>query len=382
MSDIDPAHIAQEWFDTGQLTTRELHDLLSESYDNLTWPMVVHRLREGLGMDIREARRAYSTMDDLKAAHNATVELRLVEPVAPRKNRPQLEAEGHDRWEAERARIRGLKRWARLAFVSDQHRPYHDPYAVELALRVVEDFDPDVMPGLSDWFDFKPYRRTTEGNAIFNTIWPEGLGQAVDEHGRWMREVKDAAPRAVFPSILGNHGFWLFRFLEANARGVSDYALVHFIEELIGQGLIWMGSDLDEIELAPAFMMLHGRYATKNLNTTVKNTWELYGNQCSVVAGHAHRDIAMTKRGKLYNIEGAISGCLCTLKAHYSRHQTMWTQGVVLAYYDPNGFGVNLHKVSFSPSGGDLVAHWANKEYRVKRGAEAARPALRLADAA
>ena len=348
--------LAQRWFDTGRISTRAFYEMVRDDYPALTWSKTVHTLRETLGMDIREAKRTDTAIvepDDI-----------TIKRQEKRQTLEDLEIAGRVKWNKERERIARLGRWARLLYISDQHRPYHVPEAIDLALQIAQDFKPDVISGMSDFFDFAPFRRTAEGNALFSELWPDGLEDAIKEHGSWMKDVQSAASKAVHPSILGNHDNWLWQFLQSKGGATADYTLRNFVTDLADQGLIWMGSELDEIELSPGLMMLHGKYATLNVHTSLMNTLRLYGYQASAVIGHGHREETVVHKGKNYNITAAMSGCTCSLKAHYSRHRTTWTHGIVIGFYDPNGFGVQLYNVSFQKIAGMLVAHYGDKEYR------------------
>jgi hypothetical protein len=353
--------LAQRWYDLGQISTRAFYEIVRGDYPDLTWPKTVHALRASLGTGIRAARHTPAALV-APAPDPKVVEF----PGQKRKTLEDLELDGRKRWDAERERMTGLGRWLRLLYVSDQHRPYHIPEALDLSLQIAQDFKPDVMPGLTDFFDFKPYRRSSEGSAIFEELWPNGLDDAIESHGQWMRDAKSAAPNALHVSILGNHDHWLWQFLGEKARGSADYTLKNFVRELVEQGLIWMGSELDEVELSPGMMMLHGKFATKNVHTSLMNTLDLYGFQSSVVMGHGHREEVVMHKGKNYNTTAAMSGCTCSLKAHYSRHRTKWTHGIVLGFYDPVGYGAQLYNVSFQRIGQVMVAHYGDKEYRQK----------------
>lgn len=349
--------LAQRWFDLGRISTRAFHEMVRKDYPELTWPKTVHALRSALGTDIRIARRAEVAPQNVDTIN---------ELPGTRKTLEDLEKDGRAQWAREQIKIANQGRWARLMYISDQHRPYHVPEVLDVALQIAQDFKPDVISGMSDFYDFAPFRRTAEGNAIFSELWPRGLDDAIESHGQWLHDAKSAAPNAAHVSILGNHDAWLWQFLQANAGAAADYTLTHFVQEMVNQGLIWMGSELDEVELSPGLMMLHGKFATQNVHTSLMNTLKLYGFQASAVIGHGHREETVVVKGKNYDVTSAMSGCTCSLKAHYSRHRTSWTHGIVLGFYDPTGYGVQLYNVSIKKIGQDVVAHWGDRAYREK----------------
>src|SRR5688572_15824467 len=90
----------------------------------------------------------------------------------------------------------------KVAFPTDEHFPFQDNHAREVALRIVQDFDPDILPAGSDALDFYKLSR-------FDRDPSRMKEQSLqDEIRMWQvaqLEWRSAAPRAKRQFIMGNH---------------------------------------------------------------------------------------------------------------------------------------------------------------------------------
>ena len=269
-------------------------------------------------------------------------------------------------WQDAQVALQRLGRPVRLAKVADQHHPYADPAALDLAMQIVHEFEPDVLPALDDFFDFPSFSSFASARPAFKLRWDGNLENAVEHHRAVMASWSDVAPDAVMPSLMGNHERRLWRYLRKNASAASEYALGKFIEDLTSHGILFLGEDADELELSPGLIIMHGRYATKNTATALKNTMDLYGYHRNVLMGHIHRLASLTKSGADYTVTAMASGCLTELRPHYNPRHQNWQHGIALAYYDSNSRDTALYNVEFIRSGGYLRAFWNQKEFRSK----------------
>src|SRR5690349_10633703 len=90
----------------------------------------------------------------------------------------------------------------KIAFPTDEHFPFQDNKAREVALKIVRDFNPDILPAGSDGLDFYKLSRFDRD--------PQRMKQTTmqSEIMMWQkaqREWNDAAPNARRPYIPGNH---------------------------------------------------------------------------------------------------------------------------------------------------------------------------------
>src|SRR5687768_808440 len=92
----------------------------------------------------------------------------------------------------------------KIAFPTDEHFPFQNDKAREVALKIVQDFDPDEMPAGSDGLDFyklSSFDRDPKRMSAYTLQ---------EEIAMWQRaqlEWKSAAPRARRRYIMGNHEF-------------------------------------------------------------------------------------------------------------------------------------------------------------------------------
>ena len=113
-------------------------------------------------------------------------------------------------------------------------------------------------------------------------------------------------------------------------------------------------------------MMLHSEFATKILETTMKNTLEMYLYQTSVIFGHVHKSGQRWWRGLHFNVQAVSAPCLCRLDPHYNNRTENWQQGIVFTEYDPNGSWHDNTIIDFTRRNGSLVGQWGDREYSVK----------------
>ena len=267
-------------------------------------------------------------------------------------------------WNKHLAKLQKRGGMARFAQFGDKHYPYLDRQANDLCLKIVSDFNPDVVAGLNDLWDFSGFSSFADTRPWYKQN-DSALTQAVEWMRADMREVHDAAPNAKCFGIEGNHDERLWRHLFGDSKFTADYTQAHVFQDLHAAGILLVeGMDGEAgVDLSPGLRALHGRYATKNIITAIKNTLEMYGNQQSVGFGHIHRAGELTIRGKFYDVRGVAVGCLCELQPHYSKYRQNWHQGVALWTYDPNGYETNVQNIVFNRDGKRLRAFVGGKEY-------------------
>lgn len=335
--------------------------LLLARDDNGQWKYSNEELGDELGRTYEGVRIKRGRL------HRAEIEQDVSLPI----NKPELRLqrvidECTSLWNDAQDRLRKLDRPARLAKVGDQHHPYADPYAMELAREIIADFDPDVLPGLDDWFDFPGYSSFAEARSWFHQRWDSDLELVLTHHEQELSRWREVAPNAAMPSLMGNHDVRVWKFLRTRADIAAEYTLGKMAEDMAGHGLLFLGERANTIDLSPGFRIAHGHRASKNTATAIRGTLDDLGWQRSVAMSHVHRMAAYTKSGPDYSVTGMASGCLCELTPHYHDRPTDWQHGILLAYYDPNGRSVAMYNVEFIHQGGEYVAYWNDREYRVK----------------
>lgn len=265
-------------------------------------------------------------------------------------------------WSDSLKRLSSMKRWVKLAFVTDIHLPYQDDAAYELALNIVSDFKPDVLPAGSDIFDFQALSRFEDDRAIHQRVWDGDIANAIRAHETDAKNWRDAAPNAVRPFVLGNHDIRLVKYSFGKAPNTAGYTVSKFWHDISSHGALYLG-DTPYLHLSPGVVLTHGSRTGKN---AVAKMLEMFGFQRTVIFGHIHSMRSEERRGVDYDVSGYSVPCLCELQPHYSTDLQQWQQGLLIGHYNPNGRECSFQNVRFFRSGGYLRAFLFDKEYRVK----------------
>jgi len=240
----------------------------------------------------------------------------------------------------------------RILELSDIHFPYHDPYAVNLATRVVGMWQPDVVIINGDAVDFyavSAYDRDP------NQLRAGGLQREVDCLGEFLGELNRVKPAAAIVQYLpGNHEDRLRRYLWRHSElyGLSALELPNLLQ-LDKHGVQFFP---DEIELAGGELVVkHGTFVRKwgGLSALAELENEKYS--VSTITGHTHRIGFTMIRTRHHLIGGWEGGCLCDLKPEYVKHPN-WQQGVTLITETTGSNHFSVTQVPFTGEGQHLKA--------------------------
>jgi hypothetical protein len=246
----------------------------------------------------------------------------------------------------------------KIAFPTDEHFPFQNDRAREVALKIVQDFDPDVLPAGSDGLDFYKLSHFDRD--------PKRMSQftLTEEIRMWQRaqlEWRSAAPRAKRHYILGNHEFrWDKSLWKLDAfHELTELSLPKIL------GLEKLGIDpevRDEIDLGE-IIIRHGQVVRQHSAMSARGEIEKQRHQASTMTGHTHRGgmyMTSTRRGVVYGLE---CFCLCRLDPWYGTGPYDWQNGIVLATIH-NDQSLQFEPIGFSQVNGKVVAHWRDKEYQ------------------
>lgn len=265
----------------------------------------------------------------------------------------------------------------RIAWLTDQHGIFVDRDAWELALKLVQDFAPHVVPIGSDDIDFytlsrfdkNPKRRMTVQDEIdFQIQRYEELKDAVDPYWNSSRKPSSWEP-ILHPVVLGNHNIRFFKKLWSDPSffGVRNLAYPELFQfDRFGfdwkddpwnyqSNIDWYASD--------KLVFTHGERVSKYPGYSVKNQMNDRFFDASLVMGHCHRGakihIPKPDGTQLFGVEGF---CLCDLNPEYDPHAN-WTQGIVFITEHNSGFyevePIQFHRLD------RLYAYWRGAEYSV-----------------
>ena len=239
----------------------------------------------------------------------------------------------------------------KILYKTDEHVPFHDKRAVELAYKICEDFEPDIVPAGSDGMDHYKISSFDKDPASRVTIEKEIEAWKEVERG-W----RSAAPDARHIFIQGNHEDRLRRYMWKKASELYD------LEALKPENLYGL-KELD-IEYSPRGFEVddcifhHGTVVRKYSGYTARAEIEKLHYSKHSFTGHTHRmgsHYTTTPNGLVMSVEG---GCLCRTDLEYITNPN-WQQGITLVWTKPTTFT----QIPFIRKGRRLFARWNNKEY-------------------
>lgn len=107
----------------------------------------------------------------------------------------------------------------RIACIPDTHSPYHDKRALELAIKVIKSFRPDVlvhMGDIADMYAISSYDKDPRKS--------QGFLSELREVNKVFDQIDGLAPRKIF--LCGNHEARLEKYLFKKAPELHDYVTI------------------------------------------------------------------------------------------------------------------------------------------------------------
>lgn len=245
----------------------------------------------------------------------------------------------------------------KIAFPTDEHYPFQDEWAIEVALQIVQDFDPDIRVAGSDGIDFYSISKFQKN--------PKRLLSLQDDIDQWItgqQAWNDAAPNAAAYFLRGNHEDRLRKYLWDHPEISSLRSLqIHELLALDELGVRWRETQEDnELEIFERLVIRHGDTVRKHSAYSARAELESEFYARTVLTGHTHRagaHFATTRNGVVTAYE---CFCLCDLNPHYLR-STNWQQGIVLAEISENA--IEISQIPFYRRYSKPYALWRGKEY-------------------
>lgn len=242
----------------------------------------------------------------------------------------------------------------RIACVYDIHAPYHNDYAVEIACKIIADYDPDILVNGGDAVDMYTISRFDKDPSRLTGFQKE-LDSAFEVHSR----INDASPRAARYFIPGNHEFRLTKYIRMHPELYGVKALQ--IENLLR--LEELGyTRVDRLVLGK-MQFVHGEVIRKHSAYTAKAHLENCGYSYSTFHGHSHRlgiHFKTTGDGIKMGVE---CGHLADAKQadYIETIVANWQQGICLTEVVNGKAYPEL--IPFRGHAGAMFARWRGKEY-------------------
>ena len=248
----------------------------------------------------------------------------------------------------------------KIAFPTDEHYPYQNENARSVAMKIVQEFDPDQIITGSDGLDF--YAVSNFDKDPFGKIETK-LQNEIDQWLVGQREWMDTATRATRRYIPGNHEDRLYRWLCRHPE-IADLEVMKLASILKFDTLNILGDVEREINYFDKLLVRHGSYVRKFSGQTAKAEIENQRYSISIMSGHTHRGGTYYARSRWGELQAVECFCLCDLNPHYNLTQNLmdWQNGIVLATVSPNW--LSIEAIPFFSVLGKTVAHWRGKEYR------------------
>jgi hypothetical protein len=261
----------------------------------------------------------------------------------------------------------------KIVFPTDEHFPFQDNHAREVAMMIVRDFDPDQIILGSDGLDFYDISSFDKDPARAKI----NLQDEIDLWKAGVREWSMAAPNATRRYIPGNHEDRLRRYLWRHPEIASLEALdLYKILDFEGLGIKWDEKEYTQAEIVyyTRLAVRHGKYIRQSAGMSAKAELEADRYSISIMTGHTHRGGTVHATTRNGIVTGQECFCLCRLDPPFMARPN-WQQGIVLAEVTENFLMIEAVPIhTFQRSATKLprkVAHWNGKEYKVPGGASA-----------
>lgn len=228
-----------------------------------------------------------------------------------------------------------------VVVLPDTHAPFHDPFAVELACKIIDDVQPAAVIWLGDdvdWVQLSVYDQD-----------PDRINKTYDEVVSWKKDVygpiKSAAGEYCKQyKILGNHEKRMYKYHHAHPA-ISDFPGMQF-DTIFGLDENWktipnLQVVEDEIIWRDGkFLFKHGDIVRKWSGYTAHAM--LQKENTSGISGHVHRagQSYVTTRGQ--SKVWTENGCLCDLNPEYVSNPN-WQHAISIGWFNANGKNDYFH---------------------------------------
>lgn len=235
---------------------------------------------------------------------------------------------------------------------SDAHVPYHDPHAMELAVKIIAYVQPQRIIENGDMGDFYEVSCYDKDPAQIRNGGLQNQVQVLNEfHGEVMR-AKPADCEVHYTQ--GNHEYRLIRYLWRHSELFGLKALeLPTLLELDKFGIIYHA---DEMALANGNLIVkHGTLVRKAGGMSALAELENEKYAVSTLTGHTHRIGCTMVRTRRALIGGWEGGCLCDLRPAYVTNPN-WQHGVTVITEAIDGDSFSVQTIPFLGEGRNMKA--------------------------
>lgn len=233
----------------------------------------------------------------------------------------------------------------RRDFCSEKLFPFHDRRALDIALQVAENYQPDTIIYLGDWLDLSDWSDKYLRSPEFTFL----TQPAIIEAAWWMGQFRSILPESYQMKLEGNHEKRLddsmINHLQAAYHLYPADQLKQpllSIERLLGLkslGITYHGQyPNNEVWLTPHLVCTHGEVAQNCPGATSRKMME--NATVTKIFGHIHRREYLSKTLRdaegYHTVSSFCPGCLCMINGIVpgSSRDNQWQQGVGLIWFD------------------------------------------------
>lgn len=237
---------------------------------------------------------------------------------------------------------------------SDIQFPLHDERAVDLWLKVLKDFKPDMVDLVGDLDDSDSTSRWAVGPEKQVSVNDAGA-KATQE---FLIQVRELASDADIHLFDGNHGWTRHeKYLKENASPYLDVISPNTLYKHEDQGVVFhYYSDLPFNRFNDMYVH-HGVAVSKHSGESVKSDIDAWG--VSLIRGHSHRLGNYYKTYELtgQTLEGYELGHLMKVTEADYNIQRNWQQGFLYGFIDQGQHWLELVQIK------DYTVYIAGKKY-------------------
>lgn len=247
----------------------------------------------------------------------------------------------------------------KIAFPTDEHFPFQDNQAREVAMKIVQEFSPDQIILGSDGLDFYDISTFDKDPKRVKV----DLQKEIDLWKAGVREWTTAAPGAKKRYIPGNHEDRLRRYLWRHPEIASLEALnLNNILDFAGLGIEWNEQEYTQAEITffDKLAIRHGKYIRTGSGMSARAELEADRYAISVMTGHTHRGGTVHATTRSGMVTGQECFCLCRLDPVYMARPN-WQQGIVLAEVSKDA--ISVEAVPIQTFRRKKVAYWRGQAY-------------------
>lgn len=288
-----------------------------------------------------------------------------------------------DKWEAEYQRLRRLNRMIVVQTMNDMHIPDDDHQAVDLALAINADVQPDITILGSDAFDFDVL--SLKYPRMYNRKRRDPFEEVRGRYDDIVSELREGNPRGTLIALGDNHAQVRGEnFINTLIPIFGDRITADYNELIRSQNrVLWLGWQ-QEVYLHKAIFE-HGKKA--GANPAMAN-FKSHGESFTDISGHAHRWQTIVtikqhwmqeqRRMLYYPLMSAVTGCLQHVPPHYitDTKAINSTQGCAVVHVNMHGLDTHVQNILFHPrEDGSLVAVLGKQVYTQQAAVSAVRKA-------